>query len=291
MEVFTTPAPLRRHMEQFRGAAPVVLVPTMGALHEGHLELVRKGAEMGPVVVSIFVNPTQFGPGEDFEKYPRDLESDLEMLRPLGVEAVFVPSVSEVYGTGEEGVTIQPGDRARGLCGERRPGHFAGVLTVVARLFGMVRPDVAVFGRKDAQQCLVIKQMVNNLHLPVKLVDIPTVREPDGLAMSSRNRYLNDEQRQRATCLIAALRAGEQLLHAGVFDARELRRTMWDILAEGSDEPDYAEVVCVDTFTQPDLITGNTLLAVAARVGPARLIDNMVFRISDHAVSPGCLLG
>ena len=148
-------------------------------------------------VATVFVNPTQFGPGEDYEAYPRDLEDDLERLRPLGVRGVFAPPVHEVYGSGRE-VTVLPGDRAEGLCGAGRPGHFAGVLTVVAKLFGMVRPDVAVFGRKDAQQCLVIAQMVDDLKMGIRLVDAPTVREADGLAMSSRNTYLGDDQRKAA---------------------------------------------------------------------------------------------
>ena len=201
----------------------LVLVPTMGALHEGHLSLVEQGRRLGNVVVSIFVNPTQFGPNTDFEAYPRNLERDLELLRPLDVAAVFAPEVSTVYREGS-GVTIFPGSRAGGLCGGDRPGHFAGVLTVVAKLFGLVRPDIAVFGRKDAQQCLVIDQMVQDLELGVRLVDGPTVREPGGLAMSSRNRYLDEEQRNRALCLVKALRAGRTLVERGERDPAALQR-------------------------------------------------------------------
>jgi pantoate--beta-alanine ligase len=268
---------------------PLVLVPTMGALHEGHLSLVRQGAELGPVVVSIFVNPTQFGPGEDFESYPRDLQSDLDLLEPLGVDAVFAPQVHEVYGR-EDGVRVQPGHRARGLCGEDRPGHFAGVLTVVAKLFGLVRPDLAIFGRKDAQQCLVIGQMVDELHLPVRLIDGVTVREPDGLAMSSRNRYLGTEDRQRALCLSGALKEAEALIMAGERSAEALEKAMLENLGP-SDRPEYAQVRQVPDLEKPDQISGMTLLAVAARVGPARLIDNLVLDIRPEGVRPGQLLG
>ena len=158
----------------------------MGALHAGHLALVEAARAHGPTVVSIFVNPKQFGPGEDFSRYPRDLERDLDLLRPLAPDAVFAPSVEEMYPQ-PTGVAVVPGPRADVLCGARRPGHFAGVLTVVAKLFNLVRPEIAVFGRKDGQQCLVIDEMVRDLDLPVRLLDVATVREPDGLAMSSRN--------------------------------------------------------------------------------------------------------
>ncbi len=272
-----------------RGDRPLVLVPTLGALHEGHLSLVRRGRELGPVVVSIFVNPTQFGPGEDLSAYPRDLDGDLDMLRGEAAAGVFAPDVSEVYG-GPDEVTVQPGGRARGLCGEKRPGHFAGVLTVVAKLFGMVRPDVAVFGRKDAQQCLVIDQMVRDLCLPVKLIDAPTVREADGLAMSSRNRYLQGEDRRRALCLRRALDRGRDLLAAGERDRAAVEAAMLAELA-ASDAPDYAVLRTVPDLDAPDQAAGRVLLAVAAKVGPARLIDNHALRVSDGGVEDDCLLG
>jgi pantoate--beta-alanine ligase len=276
-------------LDALRGTRPLVLVPTMGALHEGHLSLVRQGTQLGPVVVSIFVNPTQFGPGEDFEAYPRDLQADLDLLAPLGVNAVFAPAVDEVYG-GPGEVTVQPGSRSRGLCGGDRPGHFTGVLTVVAKLFGMVRPDVAVFGRKDAQQCLVIGQMVENLKMPVRLVDGPTVREPDGLALSSRNRYLDAGRREQALCLSRALRRAETLLDSGERDPGVLQRDMLEILGQ-ADQVEYAEVRSVPELEQPDRVSGMTLLAVAARVGPARLIDNFVLDVDRSEIRPGCLLG
>lgn len=278
-----------KDLDALRRDQPLVLVPTMGALHEGHLSLVREAKRWGPVVVSIFVNPAQFGPGEDFEAYPRDLQADLDLLAPLDVAAVFAPEVGEVYGRAD-GVTIQPGHRGLDLCGADRPGHFSGVLTVVAKLFGMVRPDVAIFGRKDAQQCLVIRQMVEDLCLPVRLVDAETVRENDGLAMSSRNRYLDGDQRQRALCLSQALKRGEELVRQGERRSAELEAVMKEILA-AADGIEYASVRSVPDLENPDLVDGMTLLAVAARVGPARLIDNVVLDISDEGVRPGFLLG
>ncbi len=209
-----------RALDRLRGERPLVLVPTMGALHAGHLELARRGAQLGPVVVSIFVNPTQFGPGEDFAQYPRNLGQDLALLEPCGVSAVFTPPVEAMYGR-EVGVTVQPGPRAAGLCGASRPGHFAGVLTVVAKLFNLVRPDVAIFGRKDAQQCLVIAEMVDDLKFPVRLLDHPTVREADGLAMSSRNAYLGGDDRARALCLSQALVAAQVALEGGEREPRK----------------------------------------------------------------------
>lgn len=270
-------------------AKPLVLVPTMGALHEGHLSLVRQGQEIGSVVVSIFVNPTQFGQGEDFGSYPRDLEGDLALLEPLGVDFVFAPEVGEMYGAEGE-VIVQPGRRALGLCGGDRPGHFAGVLTVVAKLFGAVRPDVAIFGRKDAQQCLAIGQMVEDLKMPVRLIDFPTVREPDGLAMSSRNRYLDVEQRKRALCLHSALTAGRRLLVEGERQRSVVTDAILNEL-EPADQVEYAEIRRVPDLELANEICGRTLLAVAARVGPARLIDNFVLDVGNDAITESFLLG
>jgi pantoate--beta-alanine ligase len=261
-----------------RRSGPLALVPTMGALHEGHLSLVRQAAAYGPVVVSIFVNPTQFGPGEDYEAYPRDLAADLALLEATPAAAVFAPAVADMYGLPGE-VTIRAGRRADGLCGASRPGHFDGVLTVVAKLFGMVRPGVALFGRKDAQQCLVLEQMVRDLRLPVTLVDAPTVREADGLAMSSRNRYLDAGQRQRALCLVRALAAGRAELEAGRRSAGTIEAAMRAALAD-ADAIDYASVRLLPELEEAQTLPeGRLLLAVAARVGPARLIDNIALRL------------
>ena len=268
---------------------PLVLVPTMGALHPGHLSLISLGRKFGSVVVSIFVNPTQFGEGEDFDSYPRDMEGDLSLIEPLGVSAVFAPEVAMMYGAAGE-VTVLPGSRGQGLCGGDRPGHFAGVLTVVAKLFGAVRPDVAVFGRKDAQQCLVIDQMVEDLKMGVRLIDGPTVREPDGLAMSSRNRYLDPVERERALSLSGALTAGRDLLDSGERERKNLVAVMLEQLA-AADQVEYAEVRRVPDLAVLEQVSGRVLLAVAARVGPARLIDNIVVDVSEHGVTDGVLLG
>ena len=275
--------PLRHH-----GA--LVLVPTMGALHEGHLSLVRQGAALGRVVVTIFVNPTQFGPGEDFAAYPRDLDADLAMLGREQVATVFSPPVADVYGSPGE-VTVHAGRRAEGLCGAGRPGHFDGVLTVVAKLFGMVRPDVAMFGSKDAQQCLVIEQMVEDLRMPVSLVDAPTIREPDGLAMSSRNRYLDVGQRARALCLHRALARGRGMLEADRRESADIEAAMREELAM-ADSVEYAAVrLLPDLLGSERVPDGPLVLAVAARVGPARLIDNVALRVAPQAVAEIRMLG
>lgn len=275
-------------LESLRGDRPLVLVPTMGALHEGHLSLVDCGSRLGPVVVSIFVNPTQFGPGEDLDAYPRDLEGDLALLGEHEVAAVFAPDVADMYGAPGE-VSIAPGRRAAGLCGAARPDHFRGVLTVVAKLFGLVRPDVAVFGRKDAQQCLVIDQMVRDLCLPVRLIDAPTIREADGLAMSSRNRYLRGGDRGRALCLRRAIDRGRSMLSEGVRDGEKLEGAMAAELAD-ADRADYAVVRTLPELSVPDSVAGRVLLAVAAQVGPARLIDNVVLDVGAERVRESALL-
>lgn len=265
----------------------LIFVPTMGALHAGHLSLVQRAGKLGPVVVSVFVNPRQFGPGEDFDAYPRQLERDLELLAPLGPAAVFAPARETVYEGDQE--TISPGRFATGLCGSERPGHFDGVLAVVWRLFQLVRPDVAVFGRKDAQQCLVIAEMVRDLGLPVRLVDAPTMREPDGLAMSSRNAYLDARDRQRATCLWSALSAARTALVAGQRQCESLREVMTRELS-AADAVDYVALRRLADWAEPTELAGRTLLAVAARVGRTRLIDNLVLDITAADVRETSLL-
>jgi pantoate--beta-alanine ligase len=288
VDLLHTPADLDRLAPLRAAPEPLVLVPTMGALHAGHLALVEHGKQLGSVVVSIFVNPTQFGPGEDYDAYPRDLDRDLALLAPLGVDAVFAPSVAQMYPS-PDGVSVEPGSAARGLCGASRPGHFRGVLTIVAKLLNLVRPDVAVFGRKDAQQCLVIAQMVRDLAMPVQLIDHPTVREPDGLAMSSRNAYLGPEARQRALALSRALQDAHEALRAGERDPARLCAAMHAALAE-TDAAEYAEVRRLPDLAVPDTATGHLLLAVAARVEPARLIDNLVLHVRADDVREGALL-
>jgi pantoate--beta-alanine ligase len=262
------------------GGRRLGFVPTMGALHEGHLSLMRRAREEvgseGAVVVSVFVNPTQFGPGEDLERYPRTLDADLEACASAGVDVVFTPSVEEMYPGGlDAAVTVEPGPLGEVLEGASRPGHFAGVLTVVAKLFGLVRPDVAVFGEKDYQQLALIRRMAADLCLGVEVVGAETAREQDGLAMSSRNRYLDTDQRLEAVslsrALFAARGAAERGAQAALGAARaELRRTHVVDL-------DYLEVTAPDLGPAPD--SGPARMLVAARVGPTRLIDNIALNL------------
>ena len=288
MDLLTRDEDLAR-LDALRAAGPLALVPTMGALHEGHLELVRRAGELGSVVVTIFVNPTQFGPGEDFERYPRDLERDLDALAPLAPAAVYAPATEDMY-PAPGGVAVTPGPRAGVLCGARRSGHFGGVLTVVAKLFLRTRPDVAVFGRKDGQQCLVIDEMVRDLDFPLRLVDVPTVREADGLALSSRNRYLDADQRRRALCLSRGLRALKDAIDAGERDGHKLEADLAAALAE-TDAPDYAEIRRVPDLARAERIEGRVIAAVAAQVGPARLIDNIVLDVDGTGAREASLFG
>jgi pantoate--beta-alanine ligase len=262
---------------------PVVLVPTMGALHEGHRTLVRVARGLGgSVVVSVFVNPTQFGPGEDFDRYPRTWDADLAALADEGADLVFHPPVEEVYPPGAVGVTVQPGPLGDVLEGAVRPGHFAGVLTVVAKLFGLVRPDVAVFGEKDYQQLTLIRAMARELALGVEVLGVPTVREDDGMALSSRNRYLSAEQRRAAAALSAALRAGAA---AGPDGPDAVLAAARAVLAGAPDlVPDYLELT--DPALGPAPAAGPARLLVAARAGSTRLIDNTAIDLSSPAHQP-----
>jgi len=252
-------------------------VPTMGALHAGHLSLVRAAkAQCDAVAVSIFVNPTQFGPTEDLAKYPRPFESDCAALEKQGVDVVFAPTVEEVYSQGETTwVTVE--GLSEKLDGRSRPGHFRGVTTVVSKLFHIIEPDVAFFGQKDAAQLAVIRRMVSDLNLPVEIVGCPIVREPDGLAMSSRNAYLSPEDRRRALVLHRSLQRVEKEFRAGQTGAAPLSEAGRAVIAQ---EPqvrlDYFEIVDPDTLDPVAQITGRTLVAVAAYVGSTRLIDNIV---------------
>lgn len=282
MELLRSRRDLARLPARGAGQPALVLVPTMGALHAGHLSLVEQARAWGTVVVSIFVNPLQFGPGEDYSHYPRDLDRDLALLQPLDVAAVFAPDAADIFPR-QDAVTVSPGPAARFLCGASRPGHFQGVLTVVAKLLHLVQPQVAVFGRKDAQQCLVIAEMVRDLDFPVRLVDLPTVREPDGLAMSSRNAYLSIEERRRAGCLSEALQQARQALARGERLTDRLREILRSRLA-AADQVEYAEVCRVPDLQIPHEATGHLLLAAAVRIGRTRLIDNLVVRVSATGI-------
>lgn len=259
-------------------------VPTMGYLHEGHLSLIRVGREAGAsfIIVSIFVNPRQFGPTEDFERYPRDEERDCELLERENVDLLFLPAVETMYPSGST-TTVSVGSVSKPLEGARRPGHFDGVATVVAKLFDIAQPDLAVFGRKDAQQCAVIDRMVHDLDMPVRLVFGETVREHDGLAMSSRNRYLTPEEREIAPTLHRALRAGEEALRHDVEDVASIERLMYRVASRASGvEVDYLVLVDPETFERPADFDRDLLVAGAIRLGKTHLIDNI--RIPREAI-------
>ncbi len=254
---------------------PVAVVMTMGALHDGHATLVREARRVArSVVVTIFLNPLQFGAGEDLAKYPRTIDADLELLAAEGVDVVFAPGPDVVYPDGDPGVRVSAGHLGEVLEGASRPGHFDGVLTVVAKLLHLTRPDLAYFGQKDAQQLLLIRRMVQDLDFPTEVVAVPTVREHDGLAMSSRNTYLTDVDREAALALARALRAGEDAAPEG---ASAVRRAARDVLvAEPLCRVDYLALVHPTSLDDvPEWYSGEALLAVAARIGSTRLIDNV----------------
>lgn len=262
------------------------LVPTMGAFHDGHRSLMeRAGAACDVVVVSLFVNPTQFGPSEDLAAYPRDEQRDAAIAHDAGVDVLFAPPVEEVYPDGFA-TTVHVGGMTETLEGAHRPGHFDGVATVVTKLFGMAQPDAAFFGQKDAQQALVIRRLVRDLDLPVRIEICPTVREADGLAMSSRNAYLGPDDRVRAIALRRALDAAEDAVAAGERDAGAVERAARAALAEHGVEPEYVALVSADTLSPVDRVNGEVLVALAARVGPARLIDNTILSTTDGAPRP-----
>ena len=280
MRTVRTVAELRAELEPARRDGRVIgLVPTMGSFHEGHLSLIREArAECDLVVVSLFVNPAQFGPGEDLAAYPRDEARDSGLAEAEGVDVLFAPATEEVYPEGfattvsVAGVTeVLEGDPA-----SRGPGHFAGVATVVTKLFNLARPDVAYFGQKDAQQALVIHRLVRDLDIPVRVAVCPTVRDPDGLALSSRNAYLAPSERKRAVALSRALRAAEAQVRAGAVDRASVLGAARAELTAAGVEPEYLELRSAQDLSPVERVNGSTLLAVAARVGRARLIDNTI---------------
>jgi pantoate--beta-alanine ligase len=275
MQVVRKISELRALREKLGGT--VGFVPTMGYLHKGHMSLVKQALAENPVViVSIYVNPAQFGAKEDFGAYPRDLNRDLELLRDAGVNVVFVPSDEEMYPS-EFSSWVDVEKVTERLEGASRPGHFRGVATVVAKLFGIVRPSRAYFGQKDAQQVIVIKRMAVDLNMGIEIVAVPTLRESDGLAMSSRNTYLNSGERQAATILFKALTVARQLTSDGEKDAERIRGQMISIIQK---EPlasiDYVSIAHADTLRELDLIESPALALLAVRIGRTRLIDNMV---------------
>jgi pantoate--beta-alanine ligase len=276
IQIVRTVAETRVVLRELRAHGRTVgLVPTMGALHEGHLSLVRTArATSDAVVVSIFVNPTQFGPSEDFAKYPRTFEADVAALEREGVDLVFAPTAEEMYPAGATAFVEVAGVSGR-LDGASRPGHFRGVATVVAKLFNIIEPDKAFFGQKDAAQVAVLRKMVRDLNFGLELVVCPIVREPDGLAMSSRNQYLSPEEHRRALVLSRALREVERLAAAGVTESSKLIAAAEVVLAEEPEvRVDYCRVVNADTLEDVSDVSGGALVAIAAFVGTTRLIDN-----------------
>ncbi|MFN0135285.1 MAG: pantoate--beta-alanine ligase [Phycisphaerae bacterium] len=278
MQICKSIEDVRRVVDAARaGGREIGFVPTMGALHAGHVSLIDAARADGTwPVVSIFVNPTQFGPHEDFSRYPRDEVGDLEKCRNAGTQLVFLPPVEVMY-RAEAKTTVRVAKLADTLCGPHRPGHFDGVATVVSKLFHIVQPDVAYFGQKDAQQLAVIRRMVIDLDFPIRIVGVPTMREPDGLAMSSRNAYLSADERRRARCINRALRAAERLVGEGETRVTEILTTMERIIAESAPERiDYVSVVDADTMQSVDRIDRAALIAVALYIGKTRLIDNVM---------------
>ncbi|HYP47423.1 MAG TPA: pantoate--beta-alanine ligase [Thermoleophilaceae bacterium] len=271
-----------------RAGRSIGLVPTMGFFHEGHLSLMRQArAECDAVVVSLFVNPAQFGPGEDLDAYPRDEARDHELAAAEGVDLLFAPPREEIYPHGFS-TSVQVGGLTDVLCGDpgrRGPEHFAGVTTVVTKLFNIVAPDVAYFGQKDAQQALVIRKLARDLDLPLRISVCPTVRDPDGLALSSRNAYLDPGERRRALGLSRALRAAEQRVDAGDASADAVLAAARAELDAAGVEPEYLELRSTSDLTPVERVNGSTLLAVAARVGRARLIDNTILGHSKEPTS------
>ncbi len=269
---------MRVWSERIRGKGHrIALVPTMGYFHEGHLALMRRAKELADkVVVSLFVNPIQFGPKEDFAAYPRDLERDAKLAEETGVDVLFVPEAEDMYPEGFQ-TFVEVAELSKPLCGARRPGHFRGVATVVLKLFNIVKPHLAVFGLKDYQQFLVVKRMVKDLNLEVEIVGHPTVREKDGLAMSSRNTYLSPEERKSATCLYRALLLAQEKIKEGVKDTALLKKELSRfILSHPFTKIDYIEFVDPEDLSPVEKISRPVLLALAVFVGRARLIDNMI---------------
>lgn len=258
------------------GKKSIGFVPTMGYLHEGHLSLVRAAKKDNDVVVvSIFVNPTQFGPNEDYNNYPRDLERDLSLLEDLGVDYVFAPTVDEIYPQSYS-TYVEEVQLSKYLCGASRPGHFRGVCTVVTKLFNIVKPTRAYFGQKDAQQFRVLRRMVRDLNMDVEMVEMPIVRENDGLALSSRNTYLSSEERKEATRLYRSLMKAKELIESGIKDVKTIKNEILKILDHPLLKVDYVEIVDEETLEPVDIIDRKVIIALAVFVGKARLIDNII---------------
>ena len=286
--ILPEPTAVRARCDEARSLGRrVAFVPTMGALHAGHLRLVEVARGLGDlVVVSVFVNPTQFGPGEDFDRYPRDLAGDAAKVESRGADLVFAPTVAAMYPKGAR-TRVSVSGLTAGLCGAHRPGHFDGVATIVAKLFNVVGPCAAVFGRKDYQQLQVVTRLAADLDMPVEIVGVPTVREADGLAMSSRNAYLSPDERRRGLSIARGLSAAHQLFRGGERDAGALRRAVAARVDESADAVDYVTVADPASLQELTAEVGDrALIAVAARFGKTRLIDNTVLGEDEPPISP-----
>ena len=280
MEIIAQTREMQRRAEQLRQQGmSIAFVPTMGFLHEGHISLMREGRKRADcLVASIFVNPTQFGPKEDFDKYPRDLQRDFKLIQGAGVDICFTPSVAEIYPDGFQ-TFVEVERVTKNLCGSSRPGHFRGVTTVVAKLFNIVKPHVAIFGQKDYQQLITIKQMVKDLNMNIAVIGMPTVREADGLAMSSRNTYLNPKKRKEAARLYRSLVKGKELFALGERSAATILQEVKRIIEE--DEAaviDYVKICDAHTLEDIEKIKGEAVIALAVKMGKTRLIDNIILK-------------
>ena len=278
MEIAKTIESVRNLVKAARSQGKKIgLVPTMGALHIGHISLIEAAVKRCEfVVVSIFVNPTQFCPGEDFEKYPRPLDADLEICKKAGIDVVFAPAQEQMYGA-ENLTWINVEKLTEQLCGQSRPVHFRGVTTVCAKLFNIVEPDIAFFGQKDGQQAIVIKRMVADLNMPLEIAICPTIRQPDGLAVSSRNKYLTKQQKKDATLIYKSLQKCQQMIDARVTDSETIIAEMRKILSQApSIKIEYISIIDAETLQTTDHIDRQVLAAVAVKIGSARLIDNIL---------------
>ena len=281
MKVFTKILEIQEHIKQLKRAGKQIgFVPTMGYLHAGHLSLIEAAVkENDLVVVSIFVNPKQFGPREDFAEYPRDLERDLDLISQAGGEIVFIPETAEIYPENFQSY-VEVREITANLCGAKRPGHFLGVATVVNKLFNIIKPDKAYFGQKDAQQCQVIKRMVLDLNMDVEIIICPIVREADGLALSSRNVYLNQEERKQATVLSQALFKAQELIRDGERDSTTIKNIMEKMITQKPlAKIDYISIVDETTLQDVQHLNQNILIALAVKFGNTRLIDNIILEV------------
>ena len=285
MNIVTTTTELRRQLAPMRGQERIAFVPTMGCLHEGHLSLIRKAKKMADIVlVSIYVNPLQFGPNEDFNAYPRTFEQDCELCEKEGVEIIFHPE--NLYPADGIKVSLKVDELDSTLCGASRPGHFDGVVTVVTMLFNIVEPDIAIFGEKDYQQLTIITRMVSDLHMDVEIVSAPALREPDGLAMSSRNRYLSEDERSRAPRLHETLQSMQALFEQGETDSDKLIALGKAKLSDAGIRPEYLEIRDAQNLKPAEQLADSPArIFIAAKVGNTRLIDNIALERATHKSS------